>query len=300
MQCSVGTNGVANVTKISNFFPFLRTYRPTEDSLREALKQVINDYLGVSVSFELRSSNSILGTRCESILAPISLQQSCSHLLTEQLIMQISNKILQNSPRCLNLPIYTHKCICGTTVIAHVAEKKTLTGVTEIIIFCYFGDYLNIWHFYSKSFQEHIYDIDLIYCYQHAQIICTHAKCSQMQILYLHIIFSLSKSICQRTQYLNMHARVLVSNRNYAIDRIQTGVPYASPAAYVLNYVRYIMIYVTRLILGTAIKLTHVLESKFCFNLHQLQQGWGLYRTIDLYSAIILCSQIYIMQPSFY
>ena len=51
MQCSVGTNGVANVTKITYFFPFLRTY--TEDSLREALKQVINDYLGVSVSFNV-------------------------------------------------------------------------------------------------------------------------------------------------------------------------------------------------------------------------------------------------------
>ena len=67
------------------FLPFFENLYG--DSLREALKQVINDYLGVSVSFELRSSNSILGTRCESILAPISLQQSCSYLLTEQLIM---------------------------------------------------------------------------------------------------------------------------------------------------------------------------------------------------------------------
>ena len=51
MQSSVGTNGVANVTKITDFSPFLRTY--TEDSLREALKQVINHYLGVSASFDV-------------------------------------------------------------------------------------------------------------------------------------------------------------------------------------------------------------------------------------------------------
>ena len=41
-------------------------------------------------------------------------------------------------------------------------RELTLTGVTEQLFFSYFGDYLNICHFYSKSFQEHlliIYDI---------------------------------------------------------------------------------------------------------------------------------------------
>ena len=44
-------NGVVNVTKNTYFFPFLKNY--TDDSLREALKQVIYDLCLVSVAFDV-------------------------------------------------------------------------------------------------------------------------------------------------------------------------------------------------------------------------------------------------------
>ena len=54
----------------------------------------------------------------------------------------------QNSQQCFNL--LTQKCICGTTVTAHVAENKRRRAWQNFFIF-YFGDCLNICHFYSKS-----------------------------------------------------------------------------------------------------------------------------------------------------